>query len=83
MSSIKVINVEGYWHADASPLEGRCLVMPNDLTDSMTDYALKHIVDSNYVFYIFSSGDRILGEHHSFTITDFTPINEITLGAVQ
>jgi hypothetical protein len=83
MSSIKVINVEGYWHADASPLEGRCLVMPNDLTDSMTDYALKHIVDSNYVFYIFSSGDRILGDHASFTITDFTPINEITLGAVQ
>jgi len=83
MSTIKVINVEGYWHSDASPLEGRCLVMPNDLTDSMTDYALKHIVDSKYVFHIFSAGARILGDHRLFTITDFTPIEEITTGAVQ
>jgi hypothetical protein len=83
MSSIKVISVEGYWHSDASPLEGRCLVMPNDLTDSMTDYALKHIVDSRYVFHIFSSGARILGDHPLFTITDFTPIETVNLGAVQ
>ena len=83
MSSIKVINVEGYWHSDASPLEGRCIVMPNDITDSMSDYALTHIVDSNYVFYIFGSGDRILGDHSMFTITDYTPIETINLGAVQ
>jgi hypothetical protein len=83
MSTAKLINVEGYWHEDNTPLEGRCLVMPLDLTDSMRDYVLRSTIDRNFVFHIFNVGDRILGEHPAFTITDFTPINEITLGAVQ
>lgn len=83
MSSIKVINVEGYWHSDASPLEGRGLIMPNDITDSMSDYALAHLVDSSYVFHIFGSDDRILGDHSMFTITDYTTIETINLGVVQ
>jgi hypothetical protein len=83
MSTAKLINVEGYWHEDNTPLEGRCLVMPLDLTDSMRDYVLRSTIDRNFVFHIFNAGDRILGEHHSFTITDFNPIDEITTGAVQ
>lgn len=83
MSSIKVINVEGYWHSDASPLEGRGLIMPNDITDSMSDYALAHLVDSSYVFHIFGADDRILGDHSMFTITDYTTIETINLGVVQ
>jgi hypothetical protein len=57
--------------------------MPLDLTDSMRDYVLRSTIDRNFVFHIFNAGDRILGEHHSFTITDFNPIDEITTGAVQ
>jgi hypothetical protein len=49
----------------------------------MRDLVLDSLIDRDNLFYIFTEGDRIMGEHPSFTVTFINPIDEITTGAVQ
>ena len=82
MSKAKLICIEGYWHATREPLECRCLVMPRDLTDSMRDLVLDSLIDKDNLFYVFTEGDRIMGDHSSFTVTFINPIDELEVPAV-
>jgi hypothetical protein len=82
MSKAKLICIEGYWHATREPLECRCLVMPRDLTDSMRDLVLDSLIDKDNLFYVFTEGDRIMGDHPSFTVTFINPIDELEVPAV-
>ena len=50
-----------------------CIVLPAELSDSMRDEVLKKHDD---LFYVFTSGDPIVGEHHTFEVYSFDVISE-------
>ena len=77
MATAKLICIEGYWNDDNKPFEHRCLVMPAELSDSMRDSVLDNLIDRNNLFYIFESGERIMGKHRDFTVTFINPIREM------
>jgi len=82
MATAKLICIEGYWNEDNKPFEHRCLVMPAELSDSMRDSVLDSLLDRNNLFYIFESGERIMGKHREFTVTFINPIREMEVPAV-
>ena len=82
MATAKLICIEGYWNGDNKPFEHRCLVMPAELSDSMRDSVLDSLLDRNNLFYIFESGERIMGKHREFTVTFINPIREMEVPAV-
>lgn len=82
MATAKLICIEGYWNDDNKPFEHRCLVMPLGLSDSMRDSVLDNLIDRNNLFYIFESGERIMGKHRDFTVTFINPIDEVEVPAV-
>jgi len=82
MATAKLICIEGYWNDDNKPFEHRCLVMPAELSDSMRDSVLDSLLDRNNLFYIFESGERIMGKHREFTVTFINPIREMEVPAV-
>ena len=50
-----------------------CIILPAELSDSMRDEVLKNHDD---LFYVFTSGDPIVGEHHTFEVYSFDVISE-------
>ena len=82
MATAKLICIEGYWNDDNKAFEHRCLVMPLGLSDSMRDSVLDNLIDRNNLFYIFESGERIMGKHRDFTVTFINPIREMEVPAV-
>jgi len=50
-----------------------CIVLPAELSDSMRDEVLRKHDD---LFYVFTSGDPIVGEHHTFEVNSFDVISE-------
>jgi len=82
MATAKLICIEGYWNDDNKPFEHRCLVMPAELSDSMRDSVLDSLIDRNNLFYIFESGERIMGKHRDFTVTFINPMYEVEVPAV-
>jgi hypothetical protein len=59
--------------------KANCVVLPAELSDSMRDEVLRKYDD---VFYVFTSGDPIVGEHHTFEIYSFDVISEEEISAV-
>lgn len=57
----------------------KCVILPAELSDSMRDEVLRNYCD---VFYVFTSGDPIVGEHRSFTIFSFDVLEEMEVPAV-
>ena len=51
-----------------------CIILPAELSDSMRDEVLRNYCD---VFYVFTSGDPIVGEHRSFTIYSYDVLEEM------
>ena len=82
MATAQLICIEGYWNDDNKQFEHRCLVMPLGLSDSMRDSVLDNLIDRNNLFYIFESGERIMGKHRDFTVTFINPIREMEVPAV-
>jgi hypothetical protein len=77
----KVIVVEMYWKDTRNRFEKRCVVMPEGATDAMRDAILED--DGNDIFYVFESGDPIVGEHPDFVVVFYHPVSEIELGDHQ
>lgn len=63
----------------SNAFSARCLVMPQDLTDSMCDDILRLYDDISYVI---SSGDPIVGEHSTFEIHSYDVLEEMEVPAV-
>ena len=63
----------------SNAFSARCLVMPQDLTDSMCDDILRYYDDISYVI---SSGDPIVGEHSTFEIHSYDVLEEMEVPAV-
>ena len=59
--------------------KANCVVLPAELSDSMRDEVLKKYHDT---FYVFTSGDPIVGEHKTFSIYAFDVISEEEISAV-
>jgi len=75
-----LISVSGVMHAPFSnAFTDKCVILPAELSDSMRDEVLRNYVD---VFYVFTSGDPIVGEHRSFTIFSFDVLEEMEVPAV-
>jgi len=82
----KVVIIEGYWKDTRESFEKRCVVMPKDATDSMRDEVLDEArcgLGFNGIFYVFESGDPIVGEHLDFVVVFYHPVSEIELGELQ
>jgi len=77
----KVVIIEGYWKDTRESFEKRCVVMPKDATDSMRDEILDDV--GKDIFYVFESGDPIVGEHLDFVVVFYHPVSEIELGELQ
>ncbi len=60
-----LINVWGYWNDDLGRFKRTVAVAHQPLTDAEIEAAL----DEN-VFYVFNYGERVLGKHKGFTITE-------------
>jgi len=50
-----------------------CIILPAELSDSMRDEVLRKHDD---LFYVFTSGDPIVGEHSTFEVFSFDVISE-------
>jgi hypothetical protein len=76
-----LISVSGVMHAPFSnAFTDKCVILPAELSDSMRDEVLRNYCD---VFYVFTSGDPIVGEHHhTFEIYSFDVISEEEISAV-
>ena len=57
-----------------NPFSATALVMPVELSDSMRDEVLKKYHDT---FYVFNSGDPIVGEHRTFEVYSFDVIDDM------
>ena len=57
-----------------NPFTANALVMPPELSDSMRDDVLKKYHDT---FYVFNSGDPIVGEHRTFEVDSFDVIDHM------
>jgi len=82
----KVLVIEGYWKDTRESFEKRCVVMPKGATDSMRDEVLDEArsgLGFNGIFYVFESGDPIVGEHLDFVVVFYHPVSEIELGELQ
>jgi len=82
----KVVIIEGYWKDTRESFEKRCVVMPSGATDSMRDEVLDEArsgLGFNGIFYVFESGDQIVGEHLDFVVVFYHPVSEIELGELQ
>jgi hypothetical protein len=82
----KVVIIEGYWKDTRESFEKRCVVMPTGATDSMRDEVLDEACSGlgfNGIFYVFESGDPIVGEHLDFVVVFYHPVSEIELGELQ
>lgn len=77
---VVLLNVHGVARPPFSnAFSARCLVMPQDLTDSMCDDILRLYDDISYVI---SSGDPIVGEHSTFEIHSYDVLEEMEVPAV-
>ncbi len=75
-----LISVTGMMHPPFSNhFTDKCVILPAELSDSMRDEVLRNFCD---VFYVFTSGDPIVGEHHTFEIYSFDVISEEEISAV-
>jgi hypothetical protein len=75
-NSMRVIRIRIHGRYTApfnNPFTANCLVMPVELSDSMRDEVLRKHAD---LFYVFTSGDPIVGEHHTFEVYSFDVISE-------
>ena len=77
-----VICIEGYWKDNHQRFEHRCVLMPMGATDSIRDEVLREVGDDN-IFYVFESGEPIIGEHLDFVVDFYNPISTIELGELQ
>jgi len=51
-----------------------CIILPAELSDSMRDQVLRKHED---LFYVFTSGDPIVGEHSTFEVYSFDVIDDM------
>lgn len=79
---VEVIYIEGYWKDSHNSCSNRCVVMPAGATDSMRDDVLREVGDDN-IFFVFESGEPIIGEHLDFVVDFYNPISIIELGELQ
>ena len=75
-----LISVAGMMHPPFSNhFTDKCVILPAELSDSMRDEVLRNYCD---VFYVFTSGDPIVGEHRSFSIYSYDVLEEMEVPAV-
>lgn len=60
------ITIWGFWNDDKVRFERTVAVASQPLTDEVMEQAL----DDEDVFYVFDFGEKILGEHFGFTVTE-------------
>lgn len=62
----KVIYVRARWKDTLEVFEGKCIVLPKGITESMRDAVIEE--DNEDCFFFFDEGEQIIGEHLDFEI---------------
>jgi len=70
MNRMENVTIYGKWR-DGTPLQRRCVVLPQGLTAMQEDALVSWLLDDESIFFVFNYYEDIVGEHIDFIVNSY------------